>query len=35
MRETDQGQPHHHHHHHHHHQLTLPPQPGQEHGNHR
>ena len=33
MRETDQGQPHHHHHHHH--QLTLPPQPGQEHGNHR
>ena len=31
MRETDQGQPHHHHHHH---QLTLPPQPGQEHGNH-
>lgn len=32
MRETDQGQPHHHHHHH---QLTLPPQPGQEHGNHR
>ena len=30
MRETDQGQPHHHHHH----QLTLPPQPGQEHGNH-
>ena len=29
MRETDQGQPHHHH------QLTLPPQPGQEHGNHR
>ena len=33
MRETDQGQPHHHHHHHHH-QLTLPPQPGQEHGNH-
>ena len=32
MRETDQGQPHHHHHHH---QLTLPPLPGQEHGNHR
>ena len=32
MRETDQGQPHHHHHHH---QLTLPPQPGHEHGNHR
>ena len=30
MRDIDQGQPHHHHH-----QLTLPPQPGHEHGNHR